>query len=231
MASGGKTAKSDTKDLATLADAGEMLAAWSLDIKDPPWVVGEKKVAKVKLAPLNLVKFEEVIRNAELARTRARSDNNRKYFTREKVKACLRAEDAQGNAIALTEQDVLAMPRRYAAEITEVAGLSLDPPGEVIGDGDGFKSPILYRLGTPLKLADGEISELEFTMKTYGDVEDILCSENMPQQVLAALKASAKPIGTGSASTLQVLPSWAVEQMTLADGLAIGDKVLPSFFL
>jgi hypothetical protein len=66
---------------------------------------------------------------------------------------------------------------------------------------------------------------LEFLAKTYGDIEDVLSAGDGINQAAVLLATVAKPLGT----SLTVLPSWALAQISIADGFAIMREVLPRF--
>jgi len=131
-------------------------------------------------------------------------------------------------AIVLKPEDVLRMPIRASWAI--MAKLDKDDDsnaGKIVRPGDGIDKAITFQLGTPLPGGQGRppITELEFMAKTYGDVEDVLAAPNIFQQSSQLLATVAKPLGT----TLSALPSWALSQITFADGFAIAREVLPHF--
>lgn len=133
-----------------------------------------------------------------------------------------------GNApVPMTEAGLLRMPipvaRKILAQIDSGEGLA----GKVLREGDGIEKAIVYELGTPIPVGQGKppIKELEFHASTYGDIEDVLAVEMMLQQTLIMIQTIAKPLGT----SLSLLPSWAVNAITVADGVIISQKVLPSF--
>lgn len=100
-------------------------------------------------------------------------------------------------------------------------------PGKIIRDGDGIDKAITYELGTPIPTGAGKppIAELEFHAKTYGDIEDVMAADNTIAQAAMLIATIAKPLG----STLTQLPSWALGQITVADGVMISRQVLPHF--
>jgi hypothetical protein len=100
-------------------------------------------------------------------------------------------------------------------------------PGKIVRDGDGIDKAIVYELGTPISVGQGKppIKELEFQASTYGDVEDVLAVDAPIQQAAVLISTVAKPLGT----SLSLLPSWAVNLVTVADGVTISNHVLPRF--
>jgi hypothetical protein len=100
-------------------------------------------------------------------------------------------------------------------------------PGKIIRDGDGVDKAITYELGTPIQSGTGKdpIKELEFYASTYGDVEDVMAAENGVQQTVMLIQKVAKPLN----SSLMTLPSWALDTITIADGVFIMNEILPRF--
>ena len=99
-------------------------------------------------------------------------------------------------------------------------------PGKIVRDGDGLDKAIVMELGTPIKVGKGDpIKELEFHASTYGDVEDIMAAEHGVAQTILLIKKLAKPLGT----SLTALPSWALDAITISDGVFIMNEILPRF--
>lgn len=132
-----------------------------------------------------------------------------------------------GSAAQVGIEDILRMP--IPAARTLVAKLDDDDskPGKVIRAGDGVDQAITYELGTPIPTGQGKepIRELEFLAKTYGDLEDVLAAPDSISQAAQLIATVAKPLGT----TLTLLPSWALNLITVADGVTISNEVLPRF--
>jgi hypothetical protein len=133
-----------------------------------------------------------------------------------------------GNSVvAMTPENVLKM----SIPAVRLIGSHLDddegPPGKVIRDGDGIDKAIVYELGTPISLGQGKtpIKELEFQASTYGDIEDVLAVDSTIQQTMILIATVAKPLGT----SLSLLPSWAVNQITVTDGVIISREILSRF--
>jgi len=129
--------------------------------------------------------------------------------------------------IQLSMADVLRMPIQAAREIAAKLDENEGKPGRISRPGDGIDKAIIYELGTPISTGQGKspISELEFMAKTYGDVEDVLAASTSFHQGLQLIESVAKPLG----SSLTLLPSWAVNLITFADGFTIVREVLPHF--
>jgi hypothetical protein len=133
-----------------------------------------------------------------------------------------------GNTIVpVTPIDLLSMPIPVARVLIDKLDESDGKAGKIVRRGDGISEAIVYELGTPISGGQGrpQIKELEFLAQTYGDVEDIMAAGTGLQQALLLVTTIAKPLGT----SLTQLPSWAVNQISSVDGLAISNDVLPFF--
>lgn len=131
------------------------------------------------------------------------------------------------NVVAVTQDQMLSMPipavRKITSHLDDEEGL----PGKIVRDGDGIDKAIVFELGTPLPMGQGKppIKELEFHASTYGDIEDVISVDTAIQQTLIMITTIAKPLGT----SLSLLPSWAINQISIADGVVISRDILPRF--
>ena len=93
--------------------------------------------------------------------------------------------------------------------------------GKIIRDGDGINKAMTYELGTPISTGKDKepIRELEFHAATYGDIEDVMAADSAVQQTALLIKTVAKPLG----SSLLRLPDWALNVITVADGVTISN--------
>jgi len=137
---------------------------------------------------------------------------------------------SSGKRVHPTADQLSQLPAAIARKIVAALPEGQGPVGEIIGDGDGATAPVIYKLGTPIAMKgkDGNeirIEELEFMASTYGEIEDILAAETEVLRTLALL-AVAKPIG---APGLTVLPQWAVDRISLSDGVTIMRDVASRF--
>jgi hypothetical protein len=133
-----------------------------------------------------------------------------------------------GNTVVqVGDVDLLRLPIAAARVLLAKLDAFDSPVGKIIRRGDGISTAIVFELGTPIPLGQGKspIKELEFAASTYGDVEDVLSATNRIQQALMLISTIAKPLGT----SLVQLPSWAVNQISSADGFAISNEVVPIF--
>lgn len=187
-----------------------------------PYIIEKKSVGHIIVKPISFVKFVSLIDDA------TPGDEFAKSFLRLRIRAQASAYDAAGNPLAMGDLDLAQMPIVYARKVTPLLNVGAGAAGNLVGEGDGITSPVLFRLGTPIGTNKAElISELEFSAKVFADVEDILAEDTSHKQALAMIRRIALPVGTNI--KLLALPSWAVEGITLSDGLHIMDKVLPRF--
>jgi hypothetical protein len=133
---------------------------------------------------------------------------------------------ANGTVVDVSIFDLTKLSIQSARTLIDLLDRDDGPQGKVIRPGDGIEKAIIYELGTPIRIQNKDpIKELEFIAKNYGDVEDIMASVDPIEQANLLIANLAKPLGT----TLTTLPSWAVAQITLGDGLTIVRDVLPPF--
>jgi hypothetical protein len=84
-----------------------------------------------------------------------------------------------------------------------------------------------FQLGKPIPTDKGNITELEFQASTLGDIEEVLYRSNGNAQALALIRSVASPLG--QETTLMSMPDWAVDAISIADGVTIREQVLPRF--
>lgn len=132
-----------------------------------------------------------------------------------------------GTPIAVTADDIPKMPIPAARTLSAVLDNGEGVPGKIIRDGDGIDKAIVYQLGTPIQTGGGKppITELEFGAKTYGEIEDVMAAPDSIQQTMILIATIAKP----TSGTLMQLPSWALAQIKVADGVTISRLILPRF--
>lgn len=132
-----------------------------------------------------------------------------------------------GSVTKLTVEELLRMPIPAFHAIGAVLDTEDEETGKIIRPGDGISQAITYQLGKPISLGQGKdpISELEFLAKTYGEIEDVLSAGHGLAQASILISTVAKPLGT----SLTALPSWAITQISLSDGVTIMREVLPHF--
>lgn len=132
-----------------------------------------------------------------------------------------------GTVFPVALHDVTQLPipdaRKLLAKIDDGEGKA----GRIVRDGDGIDKAITYELGTPIEQGAGKepIRELEFHASTYGDIEDVMAAPDGIQQTAKLIATIAKPLGT----SLTALPSWALNLITVSDGIIISRDILPRF--
>lgn len=200
----------------------------TIETKDPRYNIDGRDVAKLEVSTIGFLAFCGVGARAGSA---AKDDSEvQKHLFRERIKKQVKAFDAAGKEIPLTDAGILAMPLPYAMRLKK--DMNADPDEgvkscEMLSAGDGMLSPIHIKLGFPLKGAgDKEIAELEFQAQTLGQLEDFVSAGTDFEKTVALLKV-ARPVGEDM--TLLALPSWAIDQISLTDGAWIMEKVVPSF--
>lgn len=137
--------------------------------------------------------------------------------------------DSGANELTFTAVELAALPPGIGKKLVKASSDVLDTEGEavIVNDGDGITTPIVVKLGQPLKMGEESITELEFFAKTFGDIETVLAHEERGTQSVILIETVAKPIT--SSLKLQALPSWASDSVTVNDGSFIAQKVLPRF--
>jgi hypothetical protein len=202
---------------------------------ETPYLVAAKKATKFVIAPINFVKFVEIALEAGGADKPQAAMNSAMLRHRTKIVT----ED--GATHDITPELLHVMPRPVAMplvnwfdnegvipkdETPEQKAERLDRTPKLLTDGDGLVTPILMKLGTPLEAAGNKtISELEFVAKTYGDVETVLAAANDLEKAIECIKTLAKPAG------MLALPSWAVELVSVRDGMFIERTIMPRFLV
>jgi hypothetical protein len=197
-----------------------------IEIKNPPFEIDGTSIIAFHVLKIG---FKAIAEAGAAADRGPEKDRNKRLF-RERMKRQVRAETADGKQLTLTNEHISIIPLPYAMPLRNALDTVLvDTEGtpEILSKGDGIAQPVHIRLGTPIKMQKGDpISELEIRAQTLGQLEDAIVAESSQEQALAVL-AIAQPAAN---SSLSVLPSWAIDQITVADGVFIMTKVLPSFF-
>jgi hypothetical protein len=129
-----------------------------------------------------------------------------------------------GSTTPIEPDDVTMMPIPNAQMLTTHLDEDEGIVGKVTKEGDGISTSIVYELGTPIPVTGKEpITELEFLASTYGDVEDVLSANDSITQTAILIATVAKPPG------MLQLPSWAVDAISVGDGVTIAKLVTPHF--
>jgi hypothetical protein len=195
-----------------------------------PVIIKEKSVVEFKVNKIFLTGFYKVANETTslvpVGQKRWQLTNKRM-----RIKHQVRAVTETGEELMLDDQDITQIPIVYAGKIDNALNDDDSTPGEIVNSGDGITTPILYRLGTPLKVqANNEasaITELEFFARIFGDIEEVLAETESLGQTVALLRSVAKPLGVND--TLQRLPEWALDRVSLPDAFKIAEEILPRF--
>jgi hypothetical protein len=180
------------------------------------------KVARIEVAHIGFAKFSAL--GMEALSRQVKGQKFETTFRNIRIIEQVTLYGDDNTSARLTPETLHKLPRPVAMQIIESLGADDGKAGKIISQGDGINTPILYELGTPVIGADGkEITELEFIAKTYGDIENVLSETQPLDQALALVTWNAKP------PEMLQLPSWAVDQITLADGITIATEILPAF--
>jgi hypothetical protein len=206
-------------------------SAMEIDIT-APYLVGVKKATKFVIAPIAFTTF------VELALQSGGAKNSQAAFNSALLRHRTKIVTDDGAHHDITPELLHVMPRPVAMPLVKFFDTEGAAPADetaeqkaerlakqpaVLNDGDGLTTPILVKLGTPLEAAGKTISELEFMAKTYGDVESVLAETNELAQAVELIKSLAKPAG------MLALPSWAVDMVSVQDGMFIERTILPRF--
>lgn len=186
--------------------------------------VGEKIVTHVTVEAIN---FNTLCAFFTLANAMAKPESFEARMKR--VRFMRQVKYFSGDtALEFGVEEIMKFPIAPARKIvTMFDNVDEGKAGKVIRDGDGVSTPILYELGTPIQVAQGKppITEIEFLASTYGELEDVLAAGDTVHQTAMLIKTVAKPVH----GTLQALPTWASDRITVADGVILANHVLPRF--
>lgn len=203
-----------------------------LDCKQD-FIVKEAKVTHVEVHPISFMKFVDLASGVQ--RSMGNNSDEKLYsklLFRARIKAQVKAF-AGTSPVALDDITIGQMPAILAVQIrsslTDANFEETDQMPQVVSKGDGVSSPVHIKLGRPIKVGEGKssLAELEMLATNLDQLEDAILADNKLEQVASIIKI-AKPVSTDS--SLMALPSWALDQISLQDGLWMMTAVLPSFF-
>lgn len=200
-----------------------------IEITQPQFLIGETSIAKIQVSEIGFEAFigATVTRVRQIAGN-VSGDEYRKRVYRERIKAQAQFLSAAGSPVAISDEALMQLPLQYAKPLYAAIEIEEQQAGKVIDKGDGVTKPIVYELGTPIQIkGKSPITELEFMAKTLGDVEGVMHQQSEFEQALELIKSVARPLG--SDATMMVLPSWALAQISVPDGVTIAKQVLPNF--
>jgi hypothetical protein len=196
-----------------------------IELGTESFVIGEDVVSRIIV---NTIGFEALLTLVAKAQ-RGTTEDSEAQKAVERARFVEQVEYYAGEKrIAPDVTALLQMPFKLARKIRAAFNEPDVKPGKVVDDkADGITSPLLFTLGTPIATDKGNIIELEFQAKTLGDIEDVLYRTNPHDQALALIRSVAVPLGQETA--LMAMPDWATAAISIADGVAIAQEVLPRF--
>lgn len=201
-------------------------AAIKLDVPERipiAFSLGDQRIDGAVVRPLSFQGFVECVNEA--------SNMTQPKTFEARIRRCRMARQVvfyTGNTIVqVSPEDMLRLPIPDARTLLSKLDPSGIPAGKVIRKGDGIANAITFELGTPIPIGQGKapIKELEFVASTYGDIEDVLAATNAITQALMLISTIAKPLNT----SLSQLPSWAAGQISIPDGFAVTNEIVPLF--
>lgn len=197
-----------------------------------PFFIGPKKVIAVSVKSITFRLFVGCLERAQLKFTDSSPQEYQMLLSRERRAAQFEMKCEDGSVIENTPEAMAQIPRKLFVRLSNIMDEGEFPPGKKINAGDGIDTPVLFKLGVPISYSivgegDETIKEIEFVAATGGDIERVLASGNVYQQTLCLLEDCAAPVGTEG--NLLRLPAWAVDSLSVEDGLAIAQTVLPDF--
>jgi hypothetical protein len=206
----------------------------TINTEVPAFFIGEVAIKRLEIAKIGFVAFCEVGDIAADGESDQKKVTNRIF--RERIKRQVTAYDASNNAIKFDDAAAYGIPLKHAMAIkTALSQSDANEPIEgkpstckMLHKGDGMLTPIHISLGSPIKTGseDKVIRELEFTARNLGDLEDFVSADTSLERAVALIRVAA-PVGPNL--TITVLPTWAIDQISLEDGVWIMQNVVPSF--
>lgn len=185
---------------------------------------GDTQITKIDVAPLTFIDFAKLWKKVSV------SSKPEAALQRARIEHQVHFSDGK-KRIAPNQENIGSLHLSVVRQILDSLDEGQGEMGKVISNaGDGVTTPILYQLGTPIKLKSGKdnraITELEFQATTYSEVEDVLAATSDVEKTETLLRTVATPVGVEG---LLRLPEWAMEQITMADGVGVMQGVSPAF--
>lgn len=192
-----------------------------------PFIFGDETIGKAEIARMPFARFV-ALSQAVMPTLRGNQKFNvamQRHCMIEQITLVTGA----GKKVKLTSEDIGKLPPLIGCDLAAARFFDDETPGILLSapNADGISAPIHYKLGMPIKAAQvgKDITELEFQARTFSDLEEITAGDSPLSQTYDMIATMGRPVG----GKLLALPSWAVDQISLADGLFIMNKVLPSF--
>ena len=197
-----------------------------------PVTIGKTPIASFSIKPQTLLGYIDVVNTA-----RKNPDDLSLSIWREWMMRNVVPLDEAGAPVPFSLTDALQFPACYAVKFRKLQADDGGVPGRIARDGDGLNEPCTYELGTPLSLGSnaatkedaGSVIEIEFLIRTIGDIEPVLIANGSFEQADALIRNCGKPLCPVNMTLLRI-PDVLMAAITLADGIEIVNKVLPRFF-
>lgn len=193
-----------------------------IDMSGVSYTIGDKIITKIQVEKQHFKHLVGMIVTA----AKSDAEDVAKAVEMARLKNGIVKYYAGDELVQVTDVALREMPIPLVRKIR--AGFNFETKaGEITVKGDGITSPVIYKLGEPIPTDKGEITELEFLASTLGDIEDVIFRTNSNEQALALLESVATPLGTDV--SLQAMPTWAVEKISIIDGAQIAQEIVPLF--
>lgn len=192
-----------------------------------PFTVGEDGIVKAEIRPLAFSGFAKATQDASSA-ARNRAEKLAVIIQRYRMIAQTTLVTGGDKRIPLTEEIIAKLPAMAGRDIVNNLLAGNQSPGKLLSDkdADGISKAIHYQLGTPVQAAGGkEITELEFLAKDFTAIEEVMTGTSPVDQTMTMISVMSRP---ADGSMLR-LPSWAADQISLADGIFLMENVLNRF--
>lgn len=195
-----------------------------------PYVYGDIRIARMVVKGLRFVEFAQTM--LEGSKSAGTQKARLIQINRLRIAKQTTAYDATGKVVELDPLKISVMPWVYATKVKDALDDAMVTPGsgkfeilsDIKADGAGLLHPIHIKLGEPIKAQGGkDITEAEIQLKDLQSCEELLVVDNPLERAIAILNAAA-PIG------MQAMPSWAIDQISIDDGFAVVNQILPTFF-
>jgi hypothetical protein len=185
-----------------------------------PWVLRDKIVDGAVVKRLSFQSFSDLITEAQgMKKPKTLEARLRRLRLAKQVDYYI-----NGSTTPIGPDDVTMMPIPNAQMLTSHLDEDEGGVGKITKEGDGINTSIVYELADPIPVTGKDpITELEFLAKTYGDVEDVLAATDSITQTALLIATIAKPPG------MLQLPSWAVNAISVGDGVTIAKLITPLF--
>lgn len=187
-------------------------------------VFGDKVVTSITVAPLLFLPLCDMWSGLRSTGSKVRGELQRARIMHQTTFKA-------GDEVVTPDAASLAkLPATVAKDIIAALDIGSGLPGLVTKKGDGSTTPIVYKLGTPIEMKQGEstvsITELEFMASTYGELEDVLAADTDAEKAKILIRDIAVPLGVKG---LQRVPGWALDRITSADGIGVMNTVTALF--